>query len=354
MLSARLNLRSGFGGRDLRRPQRHEKTSIALARGRGGVFVVRAGSKKSASKRKAGKAKPGNLSSKNVTLAGRLKAVGATAEGFAPLPAPLVDRGPAVALAYTYLGDAVWELYARQHMILRRATEAAQAARAGTKGVAMRPQEATKRGWCSSIAMHGHLARLLDGDAFTAEEIAILKWGRDYGHESRSGHKKEEHREASALEALVAYWYLFDQQRLHHVLSLLGMTLCGQPLGGLAAKRVRAAAMGAMESLRVDARPEDKEQQTTASSSSAAAESGEEEDDDFFVEILAGDDLVDVADDVLGERGGDDEPDDDLKEENARLRLRVAELEAEVNELKKELNLSKRATRMLRSKGGRL
>lgn len=169
------------------------------------VLVIHAGSKtnKPKSKSKAGTSKPGKLSSKSVTLAGTLRAVGATAEGFAPLPAPLTDRGPAVALAYTYLGDAVWELYARQHMILRRAKEAAQTARAGTKGVAMRPQEATKRGWCSSIAMHGHLARLLDGDALTDEEIAILKWGRDYGHESRSGHKKEEYREASALEALV-------------------------------------------------------------------------------------------------------------------------------------------------------
>ena len=28
--------------------------------------------------------------------------------GFMKLPAPLLDRGPAVALAYTFLGDAVW------------------------------------------------------------------------------------------------------------------------------------------------------------------------------------------------------------------------------------------------------
>jgi 23S rRNA maturation mini-RNase III len=50
---------------------------------------------------------------------------------------------------------------------------------------------------------HGHLARLLDGGAITDEELAILKWGRDYGHEGRTGHKKIEHQEASALEALV-------------------------------------------------------------------------------------------------------------------------------------------------------
>ena len=131
----------------------------------------------------------------------KLRRVENSDEGLAPLPQALRDRGPAVALAYTYLGDAVWEVYSRQHMILRKAAEHAKA---GTKTVALRPMEATKRGWCSSVAMHGHLMRLVDGDVLSSEELAVLKWGRDFGHESRSGHKSEAHKEASALEALVA------------------------------------------------------------------------------------------------------------------------------------------------------
>jgi len=54
--------------------------------------------------------------------------------------------------------------------------------------------------------------------------LAILKWGADYGHESRARHSGLEHRDASALEALVAYLYLFDGERLMEVLEALGMT----------------------------------------------------------------------------------------------------------------------------------
>ena len=59
--------------------------------------------------------------------------------------------------------------------------------------------------------------RLVEGGALAGEELDILRWGRDYGHESRAGHKSKSHREASALEALVAYWYLHDPDRLHEV-----------------------------------------------------------------------------------------------------------------------------------------
>ena len=62
-----------------------------------------------------------------------------------------------------------------------------------------------------------HLEKLLSlerGQFLTEEELAILKWGADYGHESRRRHSGVEHRDASALEALVAYLYLFDGTRL--------------------------------------------------------------------------------------------------------------------------------------------
>ena len=113
----------------------------------------------------------------------------------------------------------------------------------------MRPQEATKRGWCSSVAMHGHLVRLVEGGALADEELDILRWGRDYGHESRAGHKSKSHREASALEALVAYWYLHDPDRLHEVFETLGMTVCAAPLRGLRSDSVDAAAVAAMNGL---------------------------------------------------------------------------------------------------------
>lgn len=213
---------------------------------KGPVSPIIAGSKTSKKPAKSGKLSGGRSVA---CLDDKLRRVENSDEGLAPLPQALRDRGPAVALAYTYLGDAVWEVYSRQHMILRKATEHAKA---GTKNVALRPMEATKRGWCSSVAMHGHLMRLVDGDVLSSEELAILKWGRDFGHESRSGHKSEAHREASALEALVAFWYLFDSERLHFVLEMLGMTVCGRPLRELSATAVADAASNAMDALKSD------------------------------------------------------------------------------------------------------
>ena len=59
-------------------------------------------------------------------------------------------------------------------------------------------------------AMHAHLNRLLEKDFMTDEELAVLKWGRDFGHESRSGHKGDIHRDASALEALAWRIYIYS------------------------------------------------------------------------------------------------------------------------------------------------
>jgi len=160
------------------------------------------------------------------------------------IPPSLVNRTPSVALAYTYLGDAVWELYARQHMILKRLKDDDKKPK---PGVAIRPQDGVSKGWCSASAMHAHLNRLLERNVLKDEELAVLKWGRDFGHESRPGHRGEEHKDASALEALVAYLYLFDSERLHEVLGECGMTFCSKPLSGLAG--IEAAVMEAMDSL---------------------------------------------------------------------------------------------------------
>ena len=154
------------------------------------------------------------------------------------VPKLLQNRDASVALCFTYLGDAVWELFARQHLVLRRCKKSErenppnkQGGKSGgnssTSVKTLRPQRAAQDGWCSAVAMHSHLERLLSleqGTFLTEEELAILKWGADYGHESRARHSGLEHRDASALEALVAYLYLFDGERLMEVLGAVGMT----------------------------------------------------------------------------------------------------------------------------------
>ena len=160
------------------------------------------------------------------------------------VPMLLQNRDASVALCFTYLGDAVWELFARQHLVLRRCEKsekenpnAGGRSRSGRPPAAvktLRPQRAAQDGWCSAVAMHSHLEKLLSlerGQFLTEEELAILKWGADYGHESRRRHSGVEHRDASALEALVAYLYLFDGTDWTEVLEALGMTF--MDAGGL-------------------------------------------------------------------------------------------------------------------------
>ena len=119
------------------------------------------------------------------------------------VPKLLQNRDASVALCFTYLGDAVWELFARQHLVLRRCKKSERenppnrqgGGRSGgnssTSVKTLRPQRAAQDGWCSAVAMHSHLERLLSlehGTFLTEEEMAILKWGADYGHESRARH----------------------------------------------------------------------------------------------------------------------------------------------------------------------
>lgn len=264
---------------------------------------------------------------KSVTLDTQLKRAGLSEVGFAHLPQSLVDRGPAVALAYTYLGDAVWEVYARQHMILRKAESAA---RASSRGVALRPMEATKLGWCSSVAMQGHLTRLIEGDVLTEEELSVLRWGRDFGHENRSGHGSEAHREASALEALVAYWYLFDVDRLHDVLGVLGMTMCGRPLRDLRRDAVRDAAANAMDALQTG------DVQSSFDITRLRMDKGAEVEEESKSHEIAASVKENHAD--MRESASMN-----VLMENDRLRARVEELEA-------ELTLCNRARRLLRGK----
>ena len=155
--------------------------------------------------------------------------------GKSEFPDILKNRDATVALCFTYLGDAIWELFARQHLVLRAAkkrndnsSSSSSSSKNSETRKTLRPQKSVQDGWCSAIAMHSHLDRLIKMDILTKEEIGILKWGADYGHESRMRHSGVEHRDASALEALVAYLFIFDSERLLVLLDAIGMTFMGK------------------------------------------------------------------------------------------------------------------------------
>ena len=85
------------------------------------------------------------------------------------VPMLLQNRDASVALCFTYLGDAVWELFARQHLVLRRCEKsekenpnAGGRSRSGRPPAAvktLRPQRAAQDGWCSASGRRHLLLR---------------------------------------------------------------------------------------------------------------------------------------------------------------------------------------------------
>ena len=135
------------------------------------------------------------------------------------MPEDLVDlRGKSARqwspIALAFLGDAVFELYARGVFFYPPA----------------KPLEydlKTKR-LARAEAQDFLLRLLIDGDALSEEEVSIVKWGRNaaYGNiptrlkgKEKGGHGT--YRNASALECLVGYLYVVDRARLQEVMTIV-------------------------------------------------------------------------------------------------------------------------------------
>lgn len=109
-------------------------------------------------------------------------------------------------LLLAYIGDAVYEIFIRHHLIAR--------------GV-VRPQDLQKEAvkFVSAFAQ-AHVYRALE-DSLTDEERGILKRGRN----AKSGSvpknaKVSDYRQSTGLEALIGYLYLKgEEQRLHDLMK---------------------------------------------------------------------------------------------------------------------------------------
>lgn len=117
-------------------------------------------------------------------------------------------------IALAFLGDAVFELYARGVFFYPPA----------------KPLEydlKTKR-LARAEAQDFLLRHLIDVDALSEDELSIVKWGRNaaYGNiptrlkgKGKGGHST--YRNASALECLVGYLYVADRARLEEIMSVV-------------------------------------------------------------------------------------------------------------------------------------
>ena len=100
----------------------------------------------------------------------------------------------------SYIGDAVYELWCRQH-VLKAHTKAKEVNRAVFKWVRCQTQAAIVERWLAD-------AQLDD------TEVAIFQRGRNHRPNSKPKHATvKEYRTATGFECLVGYWFLSGSER---------------------------------------------------------------------------------------------------------------------------------------------
>eukprot|EP00898_Chlorokybus_atmophyticus_P001393 jgi/Chlat1/2254/Chrsp17S02788 len=132
------------------------------------------------------------------------------------VPPPLPSSTARSPRAYSpsvlaFLGDAVWELYARRCFLAPlKVTDYHQRVVAAVR----------------AEAQDAHVQTLLAGDYITDDERDVLRWGRNAAPRGSGVPKRllgGTYRNATALECLVGYLYLSDPARLQDLMSHIGM-----------------------------------------------------------------------------------------------------------------------------------
>lgn len=113
-------------------------------------------------------------------------------------------------LTLAYIGDAVYELYIRKHIISKGYTK--------VKELHRRVIEYTS-GNAQSLCIH----YLLKENVLSDDEIAIFKRGRNsHVNTSRKNMSLGDYLDATGFEALIGYLYISNNiERLEYIISLL-------------------------------------------------------------------------------------------------------------------------------------
>jgi ribonuclease III family protein len=119
-----------------------------------------------------------------------------------------IDAKQLNSLALAYIGDAVYEIYVRHHLLEKGTVRPNQLHRAATKFVSAKGQAKVIR-------------EILSADFLSEEEIAVVKRGRN----AKSGTVPKNtdvqtYRYATAIEALIGYHYLLkNEERLNEIVQ---------------------------------------------------------------------------------------------------------------------------------------
>ncbi|CAN6828292.1 unnamed protein product [Brassica oleracea var. botrytis] len=117
------------------------------------------------------------------------------------------------AASLAYIGDSIYEIYARRHFLF--------------PPLSIEEYNDRVRAVVRCEAQYALLHNLLDEDFLTKDERSILRWGKNVGSvKTRSTRRAgvAVYNKASSLETLIGYLYLANGKRLEEIMQKLGFS----------------------------------------------------------------------------------------------------------------------------------
>ncbi|MBU8880263.1 Mini-ribonuclease 3 [Bacillus sp. FJAT-29790] len=132
-----------------------------------------------------------------------------------------IDEKQLNSLALAYMGDAIFEIYVRRHLIQKGSVRPNHLHKEATHYVSAKAQ---------SFIIH----QLLDSGSLTEEEVAVVKRGRN----AKSGSipkntDVQTYRYSTAFESLIGYLHLSEREERLEAIILAAFGIVEEKKGGL-------------------------------------------------------------------------------------------------------------------------
>ncbi|CAN8269378.1 unnamed protein product [Cochlearia groenlandica] len=135
-------------------------------------------------------------------------------ETWSPNP-PKLEKPRSVfnAASLAFIGDSIYELYARRHFLF--------------PPLSIEDYNDRVRAVVRCEAQYALLKKLVDDDFLTKEERDVLRWGKNLGSARTRTRRRAGvavYNKASSLETLIGYLYLTNGKRLEKIMQKLGFS----------------------------------------------------------------------------------------------------------------------------------
>ncbi|CAH8255640.1 unnamed protein product [Arabidopsis lyrata] len=128
---------------------------------------------------------------------------------------PKVEKPRSVfnAASLAYIGDSIYEIYARRHFLF--------------PPLSIEEYNDRVRAVVRCEAQYALLQKLVDDDFLTKDERDVLRWGKNVGSAKTRSTRRAGvavYNKASSLETLIGYLYLSNGKRLEEMMQKLGFS----------------------------------------------------------------------------------------------------------------------------------